>query len=389
MKIAYLSFGHFDVSIPLVRYLSDRVDVDLYIILAHNRKRESVIDLEGHLPTGIIDNQVEVEGSLDKEIMEYLGGRVKIIFVNYFNLKFKNPKNILLSNRLGRYIKSYRYDIIHFDGNDMQQIWISIFTREIPKVHTIHDYIGHTGERVELSEIFNKFLLLSRDQKILHSEKNRVIYSLSKNTVNCIYYGPLEIYRQWADERLIEDEKNLILFFGRISPYKGIEYLIKSVPIIRERIPDLRIIIAGEGRFNFDIEHLRDKKAFEIINRYIPNKELVKLIKQASLVVCPYTDATQSGVVMTAYALNKPVVASAVGGIPEVVIDNVTGRLVPPKDTESLAQAIIELLSNHKKREEMKNNIDRIWSQGKLSWHYIANQTIGVYKKAKKFNSKK
>ena len=182
-------------------------------------------------------------------------------------------------------------------------------------------------------------------------------------------------------KRILEKD-NTLLFWGRISPYKGIEYLVSAVPIVKKHIPDLKVIIAGNGKFYFDVERIRNDDTYEIINRYVPNEELVELIQKSSLVICPYTDATQSGVIMTAYAFNKPVVASAVGGIPEVVEDGVTGRLVPPKNPQALATAIIDLLSNQQKREQMKKNIKKKCSEGRLSWDYIAKQTIEVYGKA-------
>jgi glycosyltransferase involved in cell wall biosynthesis len=85
---------------------------------------------------------------------------------------------------------------------------------------------------------------------------------------------------------------------------------------------------------------------------------------------------------MTAYAFNKPVVASSVGGIPEVVTDNVTGTLVPARNPRALAEAIIDLLLNRGKRARMKKNIEKECLEGKLSWDNVAKETIEVYQKA-------
>ena len=87
---------------------------------------------------------------------------------------------------------------------------------------------------------------------------------------------------------------------------------------------------------------------------------------------------------MTAYAFNKPVVASAVGGIPEVVEHNVTGKLVPPREPQALADATIDLLLHDNKIKDMKKNIQKKCFKGELSWDYIAKQTIDVYRKASK-----
>ena len=85
------------------------------------------------------------------------------------------------------------------------------------------------------------------------------------------------------------------------------------------------------------------------------------------------------GVIMTAYTFNKPVVATSVGGIPEIVMDDVTGKLVPTKDPMALGCAITELLRDQKKINKMSKNIERIFSSGKFSWDYIAKQTFELY----------
>lgn len=381
MTIAIVSFGHIDCIITLVKYLSQHINVNLYIVLTQNRKKESILNFEEtKVNDGLLDDDL-TEKIIGDKIKDYLQNRFKINIFVYNNLKFKNSKNLRLSYRLARVIKRSHCDLIHFNGNDLQQIWISVFTASIPKIYTVHDYIGHTGERGNKPERFNKFLMGSKNQKIVHTKYAIEDYKLPKKRVKCIHYGNLEIYRLW-NKKTIDEQANTLLFFGRISPYKGIEYLIDAIPIIKKSIQNLKVIIAGEGEFYFDIKNIKGDKTYEIINRYIPNDELVELIQRASVIVCPYTDATQSGVVMTAYAFNKPVVASAVGGVPEVVEDNETGRLVPPKNAQALANAIIDLLSHPKKREQIKRNIEKKCSRGKLSWDYIARQTIEVYKKA-------
>jgi glycosyltransferase involved in cell wall biosynthesis len=278
-----------------------------------------------------------------------------------------------------------KYDIIHFNGNDLQQLIISIFTSQYPKVHAIHDYIGHSGERNYWAELFNKGLFNSNKYKIIHSRGGN--YQLQDQTylqrkrISIIPYGPLEIYKAWANS-LLHEENNNILFFGRISLYKGIEYLIRAVPIIKEKFPDVKVILAGENSYYFNIENLKKDNTYQIINRYIPNRELVELIQKSTLIACPYTDATQSGVIMTVYAFNKPIVATNVGGIPEVVEDNITGRLVPARNSQELAEAIIDLLTNPEKRRHMAGNIKAKFSSPEFNWDNIAQRTIEVYKKA-------
>jgi glycosyltransferase involved in cell wall biosynthesis len=117
---------------------------------------------------------------------------------------------------------------------------------------------------------------------------------------------------------------------------------------------------------------------FEIINRYITQKDIPRLFQQSSLVVLPYVEASQSAVIPVAYAFGRPVVASKVGGLPEVVDHGQTGLLVPPGDSDALAEAIISLLRDRDTRHQMgRQALEK--TKGALSWTTIAQQTIKVY----------
>ena len=106
-----------------------------------------------------------------------------------------------------------------------------------------------------------------------------------------------------------------------------------------------------------------------------------ELFEKASIVVLPYIDASQSGVVPLAYSFQKPVVVTDVGSLPEVVDNGKTGYVVPPKDSKKLAEAIIDLLKDEAKRHEMgKNAFQKAHEE--LSWNSIAPQTVAIYKQA-------
>ena len=168
-----------------------------------------------------------------------------------------------------------------------------------------------------------------------------------------------------------------LLYFGRIWEYKGISYLIEAEPLISKKVPDVKIVIAGVGE-DFDkyramiVNHER----FVIHNKFIPHKMVTKLFQEASLIVLPYTDGSQSGVIPMAYAFKKPVVITNVGSLPENVDDGITGYIVPPKDSEKLAEAIIDLLIDAEKRKKMGMNAYRK-TQEELAWRNIATKNRG------------
>ena len=171
------------------------------------------------------------------------------------------------------------------------------------------------------------------------------------------------------------------MFFGRISPYKGIEYLCEAMRIVRQAVPDAILTIAGGGKMYFDIEPYKQLGYIEVINHYVGMEELAELLSRCTLSVCPYTDATQSGVIMTSFSLCKPIVATNVGGLGEMIDEGKSGLLVPPKDSKALADAIIELLIDKKKLTNMSEYIRQEYEQGDRSWNAIADKYIDYYTK--------
>ena len=110
-------------------------------------------------------------------------------------------------------------------------------------------------------------------------------------------------------------------------------------------------------------------------------QESAQLFYNAKFIVCPYLDATQSGVVMTAYTMNKTIIATKVGALEESVINNETGILVSPKNSQDLYDAIIALYESPKKIQELEQNIEKRYSTGIYSWSSIAQKYISFLTK--------
>ena len=168
------------------------------------------------------------------------------------------------------------------------------------------------------------------------------------------------------------------MFFGNIVDYKGLEYLIKSELLITEKVSDAKIIIAGQGNFEKYRKLIKHENSFELYNEFVPNEKVVELFQKSKVVVLPYISASQSGVIPIAYAFKKPVVTTNVGCLPEVVDDGKTGFIVPPKDPEALAEAIIKLLKDENLRKEMGENAYKKMKE-ELSWDKIAEKTLKIY----------
>jgi glycosyltransferase involved in cell wall biosynthesis len=138
----------------------------------------------------------------------------------------------------------------------------------------------------------------------------------------------------------------VMLYFGFVRKYKGLEYLIRALPEVLRNIA-AQLLIVGEFWEDRDaylqmIKELGLQQHVTIVDRYVPNEEIGLYFSAADVVVLPYVDATQSAVVSLAYAFDKPVITTAVGGLPEVVRDGETGFVVPPRDSAALATAIVK-----------------------------------------------
>ena len=382
MKIALVSFGHVDVVLPLFRDLKKRdVSVDLLFCFALNRKSESILDFTNNkIKTGFLSNE-KINEILPDGIKKYLSGIADVKFFIFNNLKLRSIKNFLLSLTLIKKLKSY--DIIHFNGTNGVLPVLIFLLRKKKLVFTIHDIHSHSGEktRYNFAERLNGYIIKSRFPLVVlnYSDYKYLIkeYSTIAEKFYFIPFGILDIYNEFKSKNtdIISSD---VLFFGRISPYKGIEYLIEAIKKLKTEGVTLNTIIAGPGYVYFQTKDL-GKFGIKLINRYIKNEELVSLIENTKVVVCPYKDATQSGVVMTAFSFNKPVIASDVGSFSEVIKDGTTGFLVPPNDSDELASKISLLIGDNNLQMDMSRNIELFENSGEYSWEQIGKNMEELY----------
>lgn len=294
---------------------------------------------------------------------------------------------ILMIRDLFKRIAQLNPDVVHTgDWHPWVTLAMPLFL-ESPWASTVHDVNQHPGELG--IKALPSFLYPSQwkwaDQVIVHASTARqhllTQYGCSPEHVHVIPIGAYNFYHLWAHD--VQPERpNTVLFFGRIWGYKGLQYLIEAEPLITQAISGARIIIAGYGEpFEKYRQAMVNPDHFEIHNYHIPDEQVAHLFQQASVVALPYVEASQSGVVSVAYAFGKPVVATRVGGVPDVVIDGQTGLLVPPADARSLAEAIITLLKDTPLRHKMSQRA-RQFAETELSWSSIAHKTLQVYQQA-------
>ena len=170
-----------------------------------------------------------------------------------------------------------------------------------------------------------------------------------------------------------------ILFFGRIEPYKGVGVLLEAARPLLEEFPDWSLVIAGGGDIS-PYRELLDHPRIETANRFLEDREVAEFMQRAAIVALPYLSASQSGVIPTAYAFGKAVVATNVGGIPDMVRDGETGLLIPPNDPGSLQDALRRLITDPVLRTRL-GKAGKEFAASELSWTAIAEKHRDFYRK--------
>ncbi len=318
-----------------------------------------------------------------QSVADALLPKVDLIYFNKPRLRSVN--NLKMLAKIQKTINYLRPEVIHLVAvNPWLYAWFAL--RKPPYlVTTIHDPVMHAGDRSQknIPQSIRDLPLKFSRQLIVHGQALKEVllskHNIAPKKISAMPIGELSIYTHWSKQPWPEKEGS-ILFFGRIWPYKGLDYLIAAEPAISAACPQARFVIAGRGesldRYRAMMTH---PERFEIRNDFIPLEDVSKLFQQASVVVLPYTEASQSAVIPLAYAFGKPVVATTVGGIPEVVTHGQDGLLVPPRDSNALAQAVISLLQDPSTRHTMGQSALKK-TKNQLSWTTIAEQTVQVYR---------
>lgn len=237
-----------------------------------------------------------------------------------------------------------------------------------------HNVFPH--ERFILDRYLTSRTLRKGDYFVLHSSREAdELKSIIPDARYMVNMHPT--YSEFKDvevetEAVPVDQASVILFFGFVRPYKGLKVLIEAM----ESIPEIvHLNIVGDfGKAKDEYMHMISDKhltdRISVRDGYVPDREVGEYFERCDAVVLPYLDATQSGIAQIAYAFEKPVIATTVGGLPEVVHDGETGVLCEPGDPEELSKAI-QRFYELKKTVDFAQNI-RDDAQ-RFSWEHMVD----------------
>ncbi len=372
------------MDLSLIKHLSKECDVYYLLDLAPHSLKSSAL----HIQTQVNENKI-LNASVYSEFNffdKYINLK-NFSVINRLSSKTISWSNLRLQNELVQHINKIKPDIIHLCNFLFINHITILFKYRSKMILTVHDPFLHSGEmtlRKKVTRHLN-FTLIKNLVLLNSAQKNDFLLKNNKYKFNEIHMSSLSIY-EYLTEYTIEATKKKkfkILYFGRISPYKGIDILLEAFNEIEKNNLEIELIIAGAGKFYFDTTQYDRISNIKFLNRYIPNHELVNLIYQSTIVVCPYKDATQSGVVMSAFALNKPVIATNVGGMSEMIENGKTGFIVPPNNSKIIAEKILQIFESPDVLNKMEENIKDVFYNGNKSWKVIAKNLVKYYSNCK------
>jgi alpha-maltose-1-phosphate synthase len=264
-------------------------------------------------------------------------------------------------------------DIVHFTN---ENIWLTGLAPIVSGrlVWTLHDPMPHSGDSFR-KKLSTRILANLSKRIFVHYQFNFEIAKkagVDPSKLVVIPHGDYNFYEKYKRSDI--KPRRMILFWGRIRPYKGIETLLESATFLPK---DVDIVIAGEGAGIYQSQLKADSR-IKLIDSFLSEKEIAELCQECSVVATPYIDASQSGIVPVAYAFSKAVVATNVGALPEQVDDGVTGLLVPPNQPFTLAEALIKIIDNPKMAQDM-GAAGYKKSHTEMTWDAIANTVFFTY----------
>ncbi|MDR9818210.1 glycosyltransferase family 4 protein [Rhizobium hidalgonense] len=306
------------------------------------------------------------------------------------------PRHRSLSNpwflyQLTRLIRREQPNLIHLLSNST--LWLNLavpFWRPIPLVTTVHDVEIHPGDSdTRTLPVWAPELMVKQSgHLVVHGEglKQLILdrYAKPADHVHVLSHPSILRYAELARRQKMAPRDahgtTRVLLFGRIFAYKGLEHLVRAEAMLKDVLPNLRITVAGRGDDPAIFQPLMgDPGRYDIRNRFIEDAEVAQLFLDTDIVVLPYTEASQSGVLNLAAAFGKPIIVTDVGELRSTVEPNGLGLVVPPGDATELAAAIRTLADNGVLRNRYGDRALK-WAIGPNSPERVGAQAAAVYR---------
>jgi glycosyltransferase involved in cell wall biosynthesis len=301
------------------------------------------------------------------------------------------------------FVWSYRPHVVHFQWvvHHKYEYYLVRILKAFGKktVYTVHDILPQERD-TESDRWARGRLYRAVDQLIVHAEADKQelssAFAVDADRITTIPHGSNDFFYMNGNsttdeirrELGIGRDKTVVLFFGIIRRYKGLEYLVEAFKTVAARFRNVSLLIVGAiykgdfeayGYYSALIDQLRTDERVRCVPDYVPVEKVGSYFTASDLVVLPYVKTYTSGVLLTAYAAGKPVIVTDTGTLREVVEDGKTGYVVPPRDVDALAKAMIDALETPGRLELMGRRVKEL-AETRYSWRAAADATADVYR---------
>ena len=368
------------------------------------------------LLSGLIQQEIQIDfiGNDEMQKSEFVKNRN----VNYLNLRGDQKTQVRMKGKIIRVLKYY-FKLIEYslktDSKLFHILWLNKFAYfDSTVLNTYYKILGkklvftahniNAGARDGNDSFMNrltlKFMYKIVDHIFVHTEKmkRQLIedFNIEGKKITVIPFGinrftpKSSLSSLQARKKLqLENEGKIILFFGDVAPYKGLDSLILALARLKEKKCSVKLIIAGRiknceeywQRIQKSIKD-HDLKDYVICKiEYIPEEEVEIYFKSADVSILPYKYIFQSGVLSLSYNFGLPVIATDVGSLREDIIEGKTGYICAPDNPDDLAEKI-DLYFQSDLFRNLEANREKImkYANEKYSWEKIAETTYSVYK---------
>jgi glycosyltransferase involved in cell wall biosynthesis len=389
--VLYTHHAMFEPALSLAESLADRAEVHLLLEVPAGSWQLANFEAESDsAPTGLVDADPVLAPFYPGITRERWRKTSSFKLVAPGQRRARHPESLRLMFRVLRYIRALQPDVLHIDDVDVSPrlaLLIALSRAPCPLLVGCHDPDPHSGERRWLLKRITRHLMFARASAyVVHHESGRQAlerrHRRVRGRVHAVRLAAYTFLRDLAPELPTPAGSDpVVLLFGRITPYKGVELLFRAAPLVAEEVPNVRFVVAGKpvrGYHPPPPPSLPAGGRIDTSYGYVPSAQTGRLFAQAQVAVCPYTDASQSGVVLTAYAFGCPVVVTDVGGLAEYVEEGTTGLVVAPADHEALAGALVRCLTQPELRHKLRTGVAEATSTS-LSWEAASSQLLGIY----------
>ena len=394
-SIAFIGSGHDGSTVPLIRqFLLKGFLVDYYLLTSG-----PIYDIEAtdicFTPTHF--GLEEIPSSCWPKLSGYFGDKEDS--VRLFSIKTSRPYesrpllnhfvSAIFRNTIIRqachYINQQHYSFINIIG----RYTVSDILRYCRYLHgnltvSLHEVCNHETPDFVHPNWVMKNLFKKKTPIIVFSHKSYsdlIKYKgVEEKSIFQLKFGLFTSYSIYGKTELMELPKRFFLFVGRINSYKGLGLIYNAFGFLSVKVKEeISIVIAGGGH-DANLERMSHISNFHIINRFLKNEEICELIQHSDAVICPYTSASQSGIPQTAFVFGRPIIASDIDGLNDVVKNDYNGILFNVGEAKQLAEIMEQTWKNPELLQRLSKDMSSFETVfHDYSWDSIVNSYITYF----------